>query len=145
MKSLSKSPVILLYKCWQYLRVNITVEGKRNLGAVIGSTEYFDEYVKDLVKDWNKHLAFASRFKSKLNYFLRTITNIRYLLLLLERTIRNKFIPAVTGGHICSDKERVLFSLPTRHGGLVISIFHETAKTELMNPSKITSQLAALI
>ena len=91
------------------------------------------------------YLAFASRFKSKLNYFLRTITNIRYLLLLLERTIRNKFIPAVTGGHICSDKERVLFSLPTRHGGLVISIFHETAETELMNSSKITSQLAALI
>ena len=131
--------------------MNITVEG-----AVIGSTQYCDKYVKDLVKDWNKqlttycinstaYLAFASRFKSKLNYFLRTITNIRYLLLLLERKIRNKFIPAVTGGHICSDKERVLFSLPTRHSGLVISIFHETVKTELMNSSKITSQLAALI
>ena len=27
-------------------RVNITVEGKRHLGAVIGNTEYRDEYVK---------------------------------------------------------------------------------------------------
>ena len=30
-------------------RVNITAEGKRHLGAVIGTTEYHDEYVKDLV------------------------------------------------------------------------------------------------
>ena len=29
-------------------RMNITVEGKRYLDAVIGSTEYRDEYVKDL-------------------------------------------------------------------------------------------------
>ena len=90
------------------------------------------------------YIALATRFKSKLNYFLRTIANIHHLLLLLERIIRNKFIPAVTGGHICSGKERVLFSLPTRHGGLVIPIFHETSETELMNSSKITSELAAL-
>ena len=32
-------------------RVNIIVEGKIHLGAVIGSIEYRDEYVKDLVKD----------------------------------------------------------------------------------------------
>ena len=31
--------------------MNITVQGKRYLGAVIGSTEYRDEYVRDLVKD----------------------------------------------------------------------------------------------
>ena len=36
--------------------MNITAEAKRQLGAVIGSTEYRDEYVKDLVKDWdNQH------------------------------------------------------------------------------------------
>ena len=101
-------------------RVNITAEGKRHLGAVIGSTEYRNEYVKDLVKDWENQLtilsiiaetqpqaaysAFASGFKSKPNYFLRTILNIHYLLLPLERTIRNKFIPAVTGNHICNEK-----------------------------------------
>ena len=34
-------------------RVNTTAEGKRHLGAVIKSTEYCDEYVKDLVKDWD--------------------------------------------------------------------------------------------
>ena len=34
------------------LRVNITAEGKIHLGAVIGSAEYCDKYVKDLVKVW---------------------------------------------------------------------------------------------
>ena len=140
--------------------MNITAEEKRHLGAVIGSTEYHDKYVKDLVKVWDNeltilptigkthqqaaYLAFASGFKSKL-YFLRTIANIRHLLMPVERTIRKKFIPAVTRCHICSDKERVLISLPTRYGGLAIPIFHETAEIEFMNSSKITSELTALI
>ena len=111
-------------------RVNITAEGKRHLDVVIRSTEYRDEYVKDLVKDWDNQLnilstiaktqlqaaysAFASGFKNKLSYFLRTISNIRHLLLPLERTIRNKFVPAVTKGrHICNDKETVLTSFST--------------------------------
>ena len=37
-------------------RVNITAEGKRQLGADIGSTEYRDEHLKDLVKDWENQL-----------------------------------------------------------------------------------------
>ena len=37
-------------------RVNITAEGKRHLGAVIGSTEYCCEYVKGLVEDWDNQL-----------------------------------------------------------------------------------------
>ena len=142
-------------------RVNITAEGKRNLGEVIGSTEYRDEYVKYLVKHWNNRLtilstiaetplqasysAFVSGFKNKLNYLLRAIQNIRHLLLRIERTIRNTFIPAVTGGHTCNDKERVPISLPTKYDGLAISIFHKTAEIKFMNPSKITSELRALI
>ena len=100
------------------LRVNITAEGKIHLGAVIRSTEYRDKYVEDLVKVWNNqltilstiaktqpqaaYLAFANRFKSKI-LLLRTIPNIRHLLLPVERTVRNKFIPAVAGCYICSD------------------------------------------
>ena len=142
-------------------RVNITAEGKRHLGAVIGSTEYRDKYVKDLVKDWDNqltilstivettpqtaYLAFANGFESKLNYFLRTIPNVRHLLLPLIKTIRNKFIPAVTGCQICSDKKNVLISVPTSYGRLTIPIFHETTEIEFMNSSKITSELTALI
>ena len=137
--------------------MNITAEEKIHLSAVIGSTEYRDKYVKDLVKDWDNqltilstiaeiqpqaaYLAFASGFKSKLNNFLGTTPNIRHLLLTLERTIRNKFIPTLTWWHICSDKERVLISLPSRYGGFAIPIFRETAEIAFMNSSKITSEL----
>ena len=74
--------------------MNITTEGKRHLGTVIRNAEYHDEYVKDLVKDWDNQVtissiiaktqlqaafsAFVSGFKSNLNYFLRTISNIRH-------------------------------------------------------------------
>ena len=87
-----------------------TAEWKRYLDVIIGSIEHCDKDVKDLVKDqltiWSTitetrlqaaYLAFASGFKSKVNFFLKSIPNLRYLLLLLEGTIRNKFIPAVTG------------------------------------------------
>ena len=40
--------------------MNITIEGKGYLGAVIGSNEYREEYVKYLVKIWNNKLALLS-------------------------------------------------------------------------------------
>ena len=83
----------------------------RHLGAVIGSNEYREDYVKDLVNDWNNqptllssiaesqpqtaYLVFVSGFKSKLNYFMRTIPAISEVLYPLEGTVRNKFIPAI--------------------------------------------------
>ena len=101
--------------------VNITIEGKRHLCAVIGSNEYRKECLKDLVNDWNNQLvllssitesqpqaaysAFGSDFKSKLSCFMRTILGISQFLYLLEETVRNKFIPAIAGGHICSNNE----------------------------------------
>ena len=36
--------------------MRITAEGKRHVGAVIGSTEYCAEYVKNLVNDWKNQL-----------------------------------------------------------------------------------------
>ena len=41
-------------------RVNITAEGKRDLGAVIGSKEYCDEYVNDLGKYRDNQLIILS-------------------------------------------------------------------------------------
>ena len=67
---------------------------------------------------------FASSFKNKQG---KTMPNICHLVLRLERTIRNTFIPDVTGGHIFYDKEK-LISLPNRHGGLFILVFSETAE-----------------
>ena len=62
----------------------------------------------------------------------------------LEETIRNKFSPAITGGHICSNNEWVL-SLPPDTDGLAILIFYELAETESENSLKITSEFTPLI
>ena len=55
------------------------------------------------------------------------------------------YLPAVIGGHICNDKERLLISLPDSYSRLGIPIFHETVRIESMNSSKIRSELTALI
>ena len=68
--------------------------------------------MKDLVHDWNNQLlllssiaesqpqatysVFVSDFKSKLNYFLRTIPGKSQSLDPLEETFRNIRIPAIT-------------------------------------------------
>ena len=139
--------------------VNITIKGKRHLGAVIGSNEYREEYAEDLVNDWNNLLVllssrkpstaaystFVSGFKSKLNYFIKTIPGISQFLYPLEETVRNKFVSTITRGHICSNNKRRLLSLPTRYGRLAIPIFYELAETEFKNFRKIMSELTPLI
>ena len=96
----------LIVKC-QYLEaanvifgnsiVNLTSEGMQHLGAVIGNYFCKESYVSELVTNLNSQLqllskiaetepqspyaAFASGFKSKLTYFIRTIPNISELLL----------------------------------------------------------------
>ena len=89
----------------------------------MGQSNYY------FVNNWkNTTQAVESRFASSLkNKLGRTMPNICHLVLRLERTIRNTFIPDVTGGHIFYDKEK-LISLPNRHGGLFILVFPETAE-----------------
>ena len=40
--------------------MNITIEGKRHFGVVIGINEYRKEYLKDLINDWNNQLVLLS-------------------------------------------------------------------------------------
>ena len=76
---------------------------------------------------------------------MRTISGISQFLYPLEETVRNNFIAAITGGHICSNNERRLLSLPTCYGGLAIPRYYELAETEFENSRKITSELPSLI
>ena len=131
------------------------------MGSIAGSEIYKRKYVDDLVKDWNSQLcilptvaeiqsqaaysAFVSGFKNKLSYFMRTIPNISNLLIPIEDTIRNRFIPAITGERICNEEERRLLFLPTRYGGLIISIFLEQADVEYSNSRRITAERTSLI
>ena len=60
----------------------------------------------------------------------------------MEETLRNRFIPTITGGHICNDTERKLLFLPIRFGGRAIPIFYQQAAVKY---SKLTAQPAPLI
>ena len=73
---------------------------------------------------------------------MRTVPEISHHLVLLEETLRNRFI---TGGQICNDTEKIFLSLRTRFGGLDIPIFYEQAEVEYRNSRKLTAQLAPLI
>ena len=88
--------------------INITTDGREHLGAVVGSDIYKVQYIEDLVDDWNTqlkllstiaetqpqvaYLEFANGFRSKLNYFMRTIAEIINHLVSLEGTLRNTSI-----------------------------------------------------
>ena len=70
-------------------KVKITTDGKRHLGAVIGSSEYKDEYCENMVDEWMgeldnlteiaksqpqaAYIALTKAYKSKFTYFMRTI------------------------------------------------------------------------
>ena len=74
--------------------INITTDGRKRLGAVVGSDTYKVQNVEDLVDDWNTQLKILSTipetqpqaaylvvvrgFRSKLNYFARTIPEISH-------------------------------------------------------------------
>ena len=141
--------------------MKVTSEGKRHLGAVIGSKVFKVSYAKSVVDDWIKQLkllsviaesepqsaysAFVGGFKGKLTYFMGTIPSLGELLKPLEDVIRFNFIPAITGGHLCSDNDCILLSLPVRVGGLAIPLFHNDLKYEYENSRKLTSSLTQSI
>ena len=56
-----------------------------------------------------------------------------------------KLIPAIIGGQIINDAERVMLSLPAGLGGLGLKIFAETVENEYKVSTRITSNLQAQI
>jgi hypothetical protein len=140
--------------------IKITLTGERHLGAVIGSEEFRDEYIRSKVSKWvedieqlstiandEPQLAYAAYTKAlsmRWCFLQRTIPNIKHYFEPLEETIREKFIPAVIGRRV-TDAERKLFSLPVRLGGMGIQNPVLSADTEFRNSYIITKNLTSLI
>ena len=85
--------------------------------------------------------AFTSGFKHKMTYFMRTLPDVEDILGDLDKVIDNEFIVAITEGHICTEDERKLMSLPVKMGGLGIPIFSEICSREFSASHRITQQL----
>ena len=76
------------------------------------------------------YTAYATSYQHKLTYLLRAILNIENQPKKIDEVVRHELIPAIIGGHIINDAERVMLSLPTHLGGLDLNIFTETAENE---------------
>ena len=122
--------------------IKITTEGKRHLGAAIGTAEYKNSYIEEKVQDWCRrlkklakiaktqpHAAYSSYImgeQHKYTYFLRTLDNISDFLKPLDAIIEHEFLPALFGKTISSN-EREILSLPIRDGGLGLRVHSQTS------------------
>ena len=141
--------------------IQITTDGQRHLGAVIGKEQYKDQYMTEKVDEWIKQLrvlsaiaqiepqaaycGFVTGFKQKMAYSMRTIPKINNHLKRLDEVITTEFIPALTGGVNCSEDLRKLMSLPPSMGGLSIPVFAEQASVEFRNSIIMTEHLSGKI
>lgn len=140
--------------------IQITCEGERHLGAVVGSDSYRTSYVSNKVEKWVidiKELskigkeepqaaftAFTKGISHRWTFIQRTIPNTSHLFEPLEDSIRESFIPAIIGRKI-SDMERKILAMPVKYGGLGISNPMENADREYSASVKVTESLVSLI
>ena len=61
----------------------------------------------------------------------------------IEDVLRNEFIPAITGGHFCSDEERDLLALPVKLGGFGIENVCHRVSHEFESSLKVTKPLVS--
>ena len=147
-------------RIFQGTGVNITTEGKRHLGACVGSDKFKEEYCTELVKKWCREVemlseiarfhphcaysAFIKGYQHKFTYFFRTIPGFNAYLKPLDDLLTYTFIPTLCDSAI-STVERDMMKLPTRFGGLGIDIPSERAPREFVASDTITKNLQTAI
>ena len=140
--------------------IEITCDGERHLGAVIGGKDARESYVKKKVEKWVKDLeelseialdepqtalsGFTKALCHRWTFVMRTIQDTKELFIPLENCIREKFIPSIIGRCV-SDLHRRMFALPVRFGGLGIVNPVDMAEREYQTSVKITEELVGLI
>ena len=140
--------------------INVTTGGKRHLGASLRTDEFTTQYMNDKVSSWliqlqnlNKiaesnpqvaYSAYINGFQHKFTYFMRTIFNISTYLQPIKDFLANTFLPTLFGTTI-TRRNRDLYSLPTRLGGLGVSVLPEIAEDHYKNSKRITAPLVTII
>ena len=141
--------------------VQIATDGRRELGAPLGSISFVERYVSEKVEAWLNELdrlcifarsqphaaycAFCQGLRSKWLYLLRTVPDIASLMQPLEDTIRQCFIPVITGQEAPNNVVHDLLALPGRLGGLSLCNPAAQADTEYNASTQLTAPLVALI
>ena len=140
--------------------INITTEGRKHLGAALGSQSYLEEYVGGKVEDWVEEVtrlaafarsqpqasypAFTFGLRHRWTYFMRTLPDIENLLQPLERAISDVLIPALIERN-CSEAECDLRALPVRMGGLGLTNPSDSADAEYSASIRVSAPLVSKI
>ena len=148
-------------KIFENSGVKITAQGKRHLGAVVGTNKFKNDFVKSQVDQWcdqirklatiaetqpqSAYSAFTTGLRHRYSFFMRTIPDISELFKPLEDEIHHKLIPALTYGRQPTAEERELLSLPARLGGLGITNPVKSADQEYVNSQLLTKPLTTNI
>ena len=140
--------------------IQITSRGQRHLGAIVGTQEYKEEYVREKVGEWKEDVkALASIAKKepqgaysamvfaiqhRWKFIQRTVPEISEYFDELEYEIHNTLLPAIVGREI-SYLEREIIALPVRLGGLGIPMPNKESKYEYEASRQITHGLKEII
>lgn len=140
--------------------INITTEGRKHLGAALGSRSYLEQYVGSKVEEWVKEVtrlaefarsqpqasyaAFTFGLRHRWTYFMRTLPDIENLLQPLEHAISDVLIPSLIERN-CSEEERSLVALPVRMGGLGLINPSDTADAEYSASVRVSAPLVSKI
>ena len=100
-------------EAFQNTGINVTTEGRRHLGAALGSRDFLEDYVNEKAEQWVEEVIKLSAFansqpqacfaaytfglKHRWTYFMRTLPDIQDLLRPLEDALMSSFIPSLTG------------------------------------------------
>ena len=141
--------------------MNITTEGQRHLGAVIGSPDFKSSYCNAKATKWLEELnnlnniaeshphmayvAFTKGYLSKFTYFMRTIEGFDQFVSPIDEILNNKFIPILFGTDAPSTELREALELKSSDGGLGLPRLEEATKHQLHSSRQITSPHVAAI
>ena len=147
---MEREPCIFIPKALME-KVNIKFEGKRHLGAVIGTKDFKSQYSENMVEGWARQLiklcefaitqpqafysAYVKGFSNKFTHFMRTIEGVDDFMHPVEKLLTENFIPSLLGDPSEHLPTPVVFghlaALPTRLGGMGIKIPTESAQIQL--------------
>ena len=135
--------------------VNITTEGQRHLGVVIGSLDFKSSYCSAKATKWKEeitnlnniaethphmaYVAFTKGYLSKFTYFMRTIEGFDQFLSPIDDVLDNNFIPTLFGTDAPSAEFREVLELKSSDGGLGLPRLEDATKHQLRSKDNLTS------
>ena len=136
--------------------VNITTEGEGHLGAVIGSQEFKDQYLREKVVRWKGELealseiarsqphaaytVFTKGYKSKFTYFMRTIGSFEDYVDPIPEAIDDLLLPTLFGQTepLPNDLRQLVTLIPAQ-GGLSVPDLRFEAPQQFAASTLITA------